>query len=184
MIDFDRKECNSKKSIALKENSNINITSRFINGKMLMFAKILVKFSIYDMIAVFCFSTGDVKMIYDKYDVIKCYMYLNLTDTDSCLCFFNFICKKECNIKESELRNLIFQILKQLKIAERLDVSDPFWSQFEIRNENVKKQMGLYEIENISNSNICAIVVNPKEYFEKSENRTLNKKTQGSEMRH
>ena len=123
-------------------------------------------------------------LISNKDDIVKCHLYVNLTHADGCLWFFNFICKKQCNIKKSESRNLIFQILKQSKIAERLDVSEPFWSQFEMRNENVKKQMGLYEIENISNSNICAIVVNPKEYFEKSENRTLNKKTQGSEMRH
>ena len=61
---------------------------------------------------------------------------------------FNFICKKECNIKERESRNLILQILKQSTIAERLDVSGSFWSQFEICDENMKKQMGLYEIEN------------------------------------
>ena len=39
--------------------------------------------------------------------------------------------------------------------------------------------MGLYEIENISNQNICAIAVNPKEYFEKFKNRTLNTKHKG-----
>ena len=106
-------------------------------------------------------------------------MYLILTDRDSCSCFFNFICKSECNMKESESRNLIFQILKQSKTAEKLNVSDPFWSQFEMRNENVKKQMGLYEIENISNAKICMIAVNPKEYFEKIQNRTLDRKHKG-----
>ena len=40
MIDFDRKESNSIKFIALKKNTNINATSRFINRKMFMFAKI------------------------------------------------------------------------------------------------------------------------------------------------
>ena len=40
MIDFDRKESNSIKFIALKRNTNINATSRFIIRKMLMFAKI------------------------------------------------------------------------------------------------------------------------------------------------
>ena len=106
-------------------------------------------------------------MIYDNHNIIKCYIYLSLTDMDSCSCVFNFICKKECNIKDSELRNLVFEILKQSKIAERLDASDTFWSQFEIHNENVRKQMGLYEIENTSNRNICTFGVNRKEYFEK-----------------
>ena len=126
MIDFNRKECNSIKSVALKTNRTISATLRFINGKMLMFAKISLKYFVYNIIDVFCSPTEEIKMIYDKHDIIKCFMYLNLTDTDSFSCFFNFIYKKECNIKERESRNLIFEILKQSKIAERLDVSDPF----------------------------------------------------------
>ena len=43
----------------------------------------------------------------------------------------------------------------------------------------LKKQMGLYEIENIDNANICTIAVNPKEYFEKLKNRLINKKHKG-----
>ena len=142
IIDFDRKEFNSIKSIALKVNMNINVTSRFINGKMLMFAKIWLKCFVYDMIDVLCSLTEEVKMIYDKYDIIKCYIYLILSDTDICSCFFNFICKKECNVKESESRNLVFEILKQSKIAERLDVSGPFWSQFENTQRKCEKTNG------------------------------------------
>ena len=74
---------------------------------------------------------------------------------------------------------LIFEILKQSKIAGRIDVSDPFWSQFEISSENTRKQIGLYGIENISNTNTCMIAVNPNEYFEKFKNRTLNKEHEG-----
>ena len=135
------------KSIPLKATTNINVTSRFISGKML-FAKISLKSFVYDMIDIYCFPTEKVKMIYDKYNIIKCHVYLNLIYTDSSSWFFNFICKKECNIKERESRNLILKILKQSTIAERLDVSGSFWSQFEICDENMKKQMGLYEIEN------------------------------------
>ena len=39
--------------------------------------------------------------------------------------------------------------------------------------------MGLYEIENIDNQNICTIAINPKEYFEKFKNRKINKKDKG-----
>ena len=39
-----------------------------------------------------------------------------------------------------------------------------------------KKRMGLYELESISNANICAIVVHPKQYFEKFKKRTINKR--------
>ena len=82
-------------------------------------------------------------------------------------------------VEDSMSRNLIFEILKQSKIAEILDVSDPFWSQFEISNENMRKQMGFYEIGKINNASICTIAVNPKEHFEKFKNRTLNKKHKG-----
>ena len=39
MIDFDKNECNSIKLIAVKGNTTLDVTSRFIKGKMLMFAK-------------------------------------------------------------------------------------------------------------------------------------------------
>ena len=107
MIDFDKNECNSIKSIAVKGNTTVYLTSRFIKGKMLMFAKILLKSFVDDLIHVFCFPMEEVRKIYDQYDIIKCHIYLNLTNTDSCLCFFNFISKKECNIKESESRKIL-----------------------------------------------------------------------------
>ena len=90
--------------------------------------------------------------------------------------FFTFICGKECNVPESELRKIIFEVLKQLKIAERLDVSNQFWAQFGMHNQNVKEKLGLYKIENIDNVKVCTIAVNPKEYFEKFEDRNVNKK--------
>ena len=36
--------------------------------------------------------------------------------------------------------------------------------------------MGLYEIENIDNQNICTIAINPKQSFQKFKNRKINKK--------
>ena len=39
--------------------------------------------------------------------------------------------------------------------------------------------MGLFEIENIDNPNVCTIAVNPKEYFEKFKNKHINKKHKG-----
>ena len=95
-----------------------------------MFAKVLIKSFVYDLIDVFCFPTEEVRRIYDLYSIIKCHLCLNLTDTDSCSIFFNFICKKKCNIKERKSRKSIFEISKQSKIAKRLDLLDKFWQQF------------------------------------------------------
>ena len=110
MISFDENECNSIKSIVIKGNTTVDITSRFIKGKMLMFVKVSINSFVYDLTDVFCFPTEEVGRIYDLYSIIKCHLFLNLTDTDSCSTIFNFICKKECNIKESESRKLIFEI--------------------------------------------------------------------------
>ena len=55
MIDFDKNECSSIKSIAIKGNMTINVTARFIKGKMLTFSKVSIRSSVYDLIDVFCF---------------------------------------------------------------------------------------------------------------------------------
>ena len=57
--------------------------------------------------------------------------------------------------------------MKNSKIAERLDVSDPFWKKFDIHSLKTKKVIGLYEVDNLDNPNVCIVVVNPKKYFEK-----------------
>ena len=89
--------------------------------------------------------------------------------------FFNFICKKERNVNDSESRKTIFEILKQSKSAKRLNLSHKFWQQFKMQNEILRKQMVLYEIENIHDANICTIALNPKEYFEKLKNKSISK---------
>ena len=108
MIDFYQNNCNNIKSIALESELNVNVTSRFISVKMSMFAKVSLKSSIYNMIDVFCFPNKTVKEIYPQYDIKKCHLYLNLTDTNSCSLFFISICEKECDVQESESRKLIF----------------------------------------------------------------------------
>ena len=49
MIEFDKNECNSIKSIVIKGNTTIDVSSRFIKGKMLMFAKLLLKSFVCDI---------------------------------------------------------------------------------------------------------------------------------------
>ena len=93
MIDFDQDEFNSIKSIVVKGNTIINVTLRFIKGKMLTFAKVLLKSFVYDLIDDFYFPTEEVRKIYNQYSFIKYYLCMNLTDTDSCSMCFNFICK-------------------------------------------------------------------------------------------
>ena len=179
MIDFEYNSSNSIKSLAIKKNTNVKVTSRFIKGKMLMFAKLSIKSFVYDMIDVFCFPNKDIQMIYDFYRIEKCFLYQNLTDTDSTSLLFVFVCNLQSTLPESQARKVIFECMIKSKILDRLDVSDDYWKHYNVFNATTKKQMGLFEIEHIDNPNVCTIAVNPKEYFEKFKNKDINKKHKG-----
>ena len=81
--------------------------------------------------------------------------------------FFIFVCKLSCSIDEEKASDVIFDVQIKSKILERIDLSDDFRETFGVQNKSLKKQVGLYEIENISKANVLAIAINPKEYVEK-----------------
>ena len=178
-IDFDEKYSSSIKSIAIEKSTKVNLTTRFLNGKMLMFSKVSIKSFAYDLIDVFMFPNQDVQKIYQKYKINKCYLYQNLTDTDSTSLFFIFICDLNCCIKESDSRNIIFEVMITSKVFDRLDLSADFWKQFDVQNKKLKKQVGLFEIENIDKPNVITIALNPKEYYERFNDHSDNRKHKG-----
>ena len=132
MIDFNKRESNSIKSIVVNSSTTVDVSTRFCKGKMLMFAKMSLKLFAYDIIDVFCFPDDKVKNIFDKNDIEKCFLYLNLNDTDSCSIYFVFICKLERCIPENVFRNVLFEIFKHSNIGSRLEFSDDFWQQFNL----------------------------------------------------
>ena len=75
VIDFDEEHTNSIKSLAIEKKSNVTLTTRFMKGKMLMFAKTSLQSFVYDMIDVFCFPDQVVQEIYKKYSIEKCFLY-------------------------------------------------------------------------------------------------------------
>ena len=133
-----------------------------MKGKMLIFAKTSLQSFVYHMIDVFCFRDHAVQEIYKKYQIEKCCMYQNLNDTDSTSLFFIFICDTGCVVSKKESRRILFEVMIISKILKRLDVCDDFWQQFNVQDKTVKKQVGLYEVESIDNSNVITISVNPK----------------------
>ena len=98
IIDFSDQDTASIKALGIKTNDKIKITTRFIKGKMLMFSKVSLKSFVYDIIDIFCFPDEDVKEIFDKHKIIKCFVYLILSDTDSCSFQFTFITKLSSRI--------------------------------------------------------------------------------------
>ena len=77
------------------------------------------------------------------------------------------------------MRDIIFEIMLKSKIFDRLDISADYFKQFICRNPNLKKQVCLFEIENIDKSNIITTALNPKEYCEKFNDYPDNRKHKG-----
>ena len=63
LIDFDAEYFSSIRSIAIEKSSKINLTTRFLNGKMLMLSKVLIKSFVYDLIDVFIFPDQEIRKI-------------------------------------------------------------------------------------------------------------------------
>ena len=171
MIDFNKEYSYSIRSIAIEKSSKISITTRFLNGKMLMFSKVSIKSFVYDLIDIFMFPNSEIQKNYTKCKVNRCYLDQNLTDTDSTSMFFVFICDLDSNIREDQARNIIFEVMIASKIFDRLDLSAEFYDQFNCCNTLLKKQAGLLEIENIDQPNVITIPLNSKEYYERFSNQ-------------
>ena len=179
LIEFDYSHSNSIKAVIAKQNTNIKPTTRFLSGKMLMFAKVSIKSFVCDIIDVFMFPDETIQSIYRKFNIEKCFLYQCLTDTDSTSLNFIFICNLNCVVDEINSRKIIFEVLISSKLIDRLDLSDDFWSDFNVQNKKLKKQVGLFEIESINSPNIITIAINPKEYQEEFDNLSNNKKHKG-----
>ena len=90
LIDCDEQYSASIKSLSIQKNTKIDLTARFLNGKMLMFSKVSIKSFLYDIIDVFMFPNKEIKTIYQTYKINKCLVNQNLTDTDSTSIYFFF----------------------------------------------------------------------------------------------
>ena len=177
-MDFIDQDTASIKALGVKTSNKVKLTTRFIKGKMLMFSKVSLKAFVYDLIDAFFFPSEEVQEIYARNDIIKCFLYLILTDTDNCAIKFFFVNDLKSKITEDQTRKLIFEIIL-LKIGHRIDTSNNFYAQFLYQNKKLKEKVSLYEVESIDNANTVAIAVNPKEYFEVFRNKAINKKHKG-----
>ena len=83
---------------------------------MLMFSKVSIKSFVYDL----------TDAIYQPYQVNKCYLYQNLTDTYSTSMFFVFICDLNSCVSEDKARNIIFDVMLKSKVFDRLDLLAEF----------------------------------------------------------
>ena len=105
--------------------------------------------------------------------------YSVLMDTDSICVLFIFICKPSCNVPNEKFCDVLFEVITNNKILNRFDTSYEFWYRFIVRNKDLRKHLGYLAIENVDDSCIVTVAINPKEYFEQFESDNANKKHKG-----
>ena len=162
--DLEQNDTNSVKVVACKKQNRVNVLTRFISTKLLINAEISLASFIYDCIDTFCFPNEQTHALYYENKILNVFSYLLMTDTDSASLMFIIITDKSCDSGEREVRNVMLKVFLENNIYDRLDSFDVFFDQFNKRDISVRKQVGLFEFENIEHRIICAIKVNPKEY--------------------
>ena len=88
LIDFDEEYLSSIKSLAIKQSNKVNLTTRYLNGKMLMFSKVSIKSFVYDLIDVFMFPNEEIKKIYAEFKFDR----LSLSKLNRYRQYVNFFC--------------------------------------------------------------------------------------------
>ena len=91
VVEFNNRESASIKSFSVKKRNEIKVTTRFMSGKLLMFAKLSLKSFIYDLAETFCFPQKKITDLHKKYMIEKVEIFHILTDTDSIVLKFIFI---------------------------------------------------------------------------------------------
>ena len=140
IIDFNDHESASIKSFAVKKKNEIKVTSCFMTGKLLMFAKPSLKSFIYALAETFYFPSQLVLDIYKKYRVETVEINYVLTDTDSTALQFIIISDLNSDLPKPTFREIIFEIVVATKIYKQFDSSHEFWDNFEARKISRKKK--------------------------------------------
>ena len=86
--------------------------------------------------------------------------------------------KKKTKLTLNDYDDRKNKALRNQKI-KRLDLSADFWKKFDVQNKKSKKQVGLFEIQNIDKPNIITIALNPKEFYERFNDHSDNKRHKG-----
>ena len=135
-----------------------------MSGKLLMFAKLLLKSFIYSLVELLHFPEENpiVASIYEKYDIFVIKFWLTLT----ALLFNLLLSDPASSYPECDVRDILFEIFSKTEIRKRFDKSDKFWRRFNVHSPKDQKVLGLYEVEHIDNPCYVTLAVNPKEYFE------------------
>ena len=128
ILEFNDAQSSAIKSIAVKNETNIKCTTRFMSGKLLMFAKLSLKSFIYSLVELLYFPDENptVQSIYNKYNIEKIHCYHILTDTDSKAIQFVIISNIESTYPENKVSEILFEIFSCTEIVNRFDTSEEY----------------------------------------------------------
>ena len=134
IIEFNEQKSASVRSIAVKSDPVVKCTTRFMSGKLLMFAKLSLKSFIYSLVELFHFPEENpiVSDIYKKYQIEEIHCYQDLTDTDSTSIQFIIVSESERLFPECDIRDILFEIFSKTDICKRFDKSNEFWKKFNV----------------------------------------------------
>ena len=108
IIEFNDHKSSAVKLISVKNESVIKCTTRFMSGKLFMFAKLSLKSFIYSLVELLHFPEENpiVAAIYEKckIDEIRCYQIL--TDTDNTSIQFIVISDPSSTYRECDVRKI------------------------------------------------------------------------------
>ena len=135
IVDFNDRESASIKSFAIEKKNEIKVTSRFMSGKLLMFAKLSLKSFIYSLWETLHFPGPKVKETFEKHQIEKTLCYHVLTDTDSTSLQFIIISDPYSDFPDSKIRDVLFEVITRTDIYKRFDSSHPFWENFNARKK-------------------------------------------------
>ena len=181
IIEFNDYASSCVKSIAAKSNTNIKCTTRYMSGKLLMFAKLSLKSFIYSLVELLAFPEENtiVSEIFDKYEIERIFCYHVLTDTNSTSIQFIIISDVTNTFPEWKVREILFEIFSNTEIQDRFDKSDKYWKLFGVHRPENQKVLGFYEVEHIDDPCYVTLAVYSKEYLEYFKNDSFNKKHKG-----
>ena len=134
IIEFNNHESASVKTIAVKTKTNIKCTTRFMSGKLLIFAKLSLKSFIYSIVELLSFPDLNpiVNNTYRKYDIERIICHHVLTNTDSTSLQFVIISDPSTIYPECDVKDILFEIFTKTDIRNRFDKSHDFWKRFDV----------------------------------------------------
>ena len=77
--------------------------------------------------------------IFNRKNIFCSIPYSVLMDTNYICAFFTFICKPQCDLPDSQFRDVLFEVIKANRISERFSTSDEIWHRYSIRDKSLKK---------------------------------------------